>query len=294
MRALTGVSPTRSAAADSAAASGRDRVTVPKHRPSPARTRLLRIAGVGFRRRSDSRCRCSCRRLGAGGCDRLQLIARPFAARQRRSDVTEPGHVDGGIVAARPRASTERARSPPRSWLPGYFRETRFAVIAAPAAGLEQFGEIFQPLLGKSAPARDNVAAACHVESMCHEPARKEKNGRRRNRHESIKRDRYILWKTLTMSSKRHHWAPHIDRNPQKCGVFLAYPQSSRMPAWRRCAARKSACADTAHGFRRLDAAGKTRPETKDPSGGTTGRVKPYGRLGWMGARAEYSLDGEG
>lgn len=34
--------------------------------------------------------------------------------------------------------------------------------------------------------------------------------------------------------------------------------------------------------------------EMKDPSGGTTGRVKPYGRLGWMGARAEYSLDGEG
>src|SRR5580693_5954770 len=38
----------------------------------------------------------------------------------------------------------------------------------------------------------------------------------------------------------------------------------------------------------------KARPKTKDPSGGTTGRVKPYGRLGWMGARAEYSLDGEG
>ena len=31
----------------------------------------------------------------------------------------------------------------------------------------------------------------------------------------------------------------------------------------------------------------------KDPSGGTTGRVKPYGRLGWMGARAGYS-HGEG
>jgi len=31
----------------------------------------------------------------------------------------------------------------------------------------------------------------------------------------------------------------------------------------------------------------------KDPSGGTTGRVEPYGRLGWMGARAEYS-HGEG
>jgi hypothetical protein len=38
----------------------------------------------------------------------------------------------------------------------------------------------------------------------------------------------------------------------------------------------------------------ETSPETKDPSGGTTGRVKPYRRLGWMGVRAKYSLDGEG
>ena len=38
----------------------------------------------------------------------------------------------------------------------------------------------------------------------------------------------------------------------------------------------------------------KRLAENEDPSGGTTGRVKPYGRLGWMGARAEYSLDGEG
>src|SRR5437868_1463204 len=33
----------------------------------------------------------------------------------------------------------------------------------------------------------------------------------------------------------------------------------------------------------------RATPQMKDPSGGTTGRVKPYGRLGWMGARAEYS-----
>src|SRR5438045_7373054 len=33
----------------------------------------------------------------------------------------------------------------------------------------------------------------------------------------------------------------------------------------------------------------QSNPQNKDPSGGTTGRVKPYGRLGWMGARAEYS-----
>jgi hypothetical protein len=32
--------------------------------------------------------------------------------------------------------------------------------------------------------------------------------------------------------------------------------------------------------------AGSITAKRKDPSGGTTGRVKPYGRLGWMGARA--------
>jgi hypothetical protein len=48
----------------------------------------------------------------------------------------------------------------------------------------------------------------------------------------------------------------------------------------------------------RTDCVGRKRPEikpkTKDPSGGTTGRVKLYGRLGWMGVCAEYSLVGEG
>src|SRR5262249_39637499 len=43
----------------------------------------------------------------------------------------------------------------------------------------------------------------------------------------------------------------------------------------------------------RLENPAKLAPKMKDPSGGTTGRVKPYGRLGWMGARAEYS-HGEG
>ena len=39
---------------------------------------------------------------------------------------------------------------------------------------------------------------------------------------------------------------------------------------------------------------GGISPKTKDPSGGTTGRVKPRAAGAWMGARAEYSLDGEG
>jgi hypothetical protein len=41
---------------------------------------------------------------------------------------------------------------------------------------------------------------------MCHEPARKEKNGRGRNGYESIGRDRDILWKTFILSS--HHLYP--------------------------------------------------------------------------------------
>ena len=71
--------------------------------------------------------------------------------------------IDGGIV--------ER-RLAPQQIAPGFdrclgfldiFEKCLFAVKAAPAPGLEQFGEIFQPLLGESAPARDDVAAARHV-----------------------------------------------------------------------------------------------------------------------------------
>jgi hypothetical protein len=36
-----------------------------------------------------------------------------------------------------------------------------------------------EPLLGEVAPARNNVAAASYVCVMCHEPARKEENGRK-------------------------------------------------------------------------------------------------------------------
>src|SRR6202012_5391046 len=61
---------------------------------------------------------------------------------------------------------------------PDVFEERDLAVIAAPAAGLEQLGQVVQPLLRKIAPACENVAAARHVESLCHKPARKEKNGR--------------------------------------------------------------------------------------------------------------------
>jgi hypothetical protein len=40
---------------------------------------------------------------------------------------------------------------------------------------------VFQPLLGKVAPARNDVAAACHVCRMCHKSARKRETDARRN-----------------------------------------------------------------------------------------------------------------
>jgi hypothetical protein len=87
-------------------------------------------------------------------------------------------------------------------------------VIAAPAAGLEKFSEVFEPRFGESAPARERIAAPCHVELMGHESARKEKNGRRRNRDESIEHDEDMLWKTLTKSSYRARSAPAFDGKP--------------------------------------------------------------------------------
>src|SRR5713101_3474268 len=61
--------------------------------------------------------------------------------------------------------------------------------------------------------------------------------------------------------------APGIGSERQKCEVFI-------LPA----VARHSGVAAIA----------------KLRGWGTSGRVKLYGRLGWMGACAEYSLDGEG
>jgi hypothetical protein len=57
---------------------------------------------------------------------------------------------------------------------------------------------------------------------MSHESARKEKNGRRRNGDESIRRDRDILWKTFVLSSD-HPWlnARHRQRAAEMPGFHL-------------------------------------------------------------------------
>jgi hypothetical protein len=69
-------------------------------------------------------------------------------------------------------------------------------------------------LLGKRAPARDEIAADGRVLAMCHEPARERetdarrngarRNGARRNGGESTKRDDFILWKSFCLSSDGH------------------------------------------------------------------------------------------
>src|SRR5580704_13681533 len=91
---------------------------------------------------------------------------------------------------------------------------------AAPTAGFEQLSEIFQPLLGKCTPARDDVAAAGHVGSICHESARKEKNGRRRNRNESTDVTEIFCGKLLfcpARSSTRRHASSESRRNSGFC-----------------------------------------------------------------------------
>ena len=67
---------------------------------------------------------------------------------------------------------------------------------------------------------------------------------------------------------------------PASDPAYRARPPGDRLVS----PVRSTACC--AAGF------GNHQPKMKDPSGGTTGRVKPYGRLGWMGARAEYSCWG--
>src|SRR5258708_33240424 len=112
----------------------------------------------------------------------MSLIARGLAAWQRRPGAAEPGDVDRRIV---PRCLAQRQLTPDSHrglGLLDILKKCKFAVKAAPAAGLEQFGEVLQPLLGKTAPARHDAATACHVALMCHDPARKERKRTRTQR----------------------------------------------------------------------------------------------------------------
>src|SRR5450631_3407778 len=184
------------------------------------RWRGIRINTIGFRGDGD----IARRRFGRDP-RRLRLkpmnpSARGLAARQHRPGrpaAAEPGDVDGGIVAG---GLARRQFAPDFDRGLGFLdvlEKCAFAEVAAPAAGFEQFAEVFQPLLGKSAPTRDNIAAACHVCSMSHESARKEKNGRGRNGDESMDVTEIFCGKLFILSSDQPCPASALaDRPAQK------------------------------------------------------------------------------
>src|SRR4051812_35062459 len=71
---------------------------------------------------------------------------------------------------------------------------------------------MFEPLLGQHAPALDDLAAARHVRSLCHEKVRKEENGRQRNGTNQSARLPDILWKTFILSSDAADSELAVDR----------------------------------------------------------------------------------
>ena len=100
--------------------------------------------------------------------------------RQNSIATADPGKIDRQIVR-RGFAVQQAAPGLHRALgFPDVFEKGGLAVIAARAAGLEQFGEIVQPLLGKSTPARNDVASPRDVGSICHQKARKRKTDARR------------------------------------------------------------------------------------------------------------------
>ena len=104
----------------------------------------------------------------------------------------------------------------------------------APAACLEQFGQIFQPSLGKVAPTRNNVAATCHVSSMCHEPARKRKTDADATRTNHLHVTMIFCGKLRALSSKSTSEAPS-STEIRELRVFRALhvKPCPRMPALR-------------------------------------------------------------
>jgi hypothetical protein len=86
-----------------------------------------------------------------------------FATRPRCTGPAEPGDIGNGMIAG---VLTHQQVAPEFDrglGLLDILEKGAFAVIPAPAAGLEQLREVIEPPLGKRAPAPDNVATACHV-----------------------------------------------------------------------------------------------------------------------------------
>ena len=93
----------------------------------------------------------------------MLLLTHRTAALLCRLVVNDPGNFDGGTVAG---GFLLRQITPDFDrglGLLNILEKFEFAVKAAPASGLEQLREVFQPLLGNRAPTRDDIAAPRHV-----------------------------------------------------------------------------------------------------------------------------------
>ena|SRR2546428_2549227 len=101
-----------------------------------------------------------------------RLTVPRIARQRRRAPAAKPGQVDRGVFQRGLAVQQVTPGFDGGLGLLDVFEKFEFGVIAAPAPALEQFGEVFQPLLGKVAPARNDVAAARHVCRKCHKSAR--------------------------------------------------------------------------------------------------------------------------
>jgi hypothetical protein len=108
---------------------------------------------------------------------------------------------------------------------------------------------------------------------------------------ESLGRDGDILWKTFPLSSKHVYYRPLTGKNPEKyrLSCLFTVKHYAGMAGLRTWPTQNQ---DRDRQQQIIGTKTAKRPaETKDPSGGTTGRVKLYGRWGgWALAPNTASL----
>ncbi len=169
--------------------------------------------------------------------------------------------------------------------------ECPLAVIAPPTASFEQFGKVLQPLFCKLAPARKNVALTRHVQSLCHDPAREEENGRRRNATNQLNVTEIFCGKLLHCPVGRYP-ARRTSTKDERIRGCLAY--FTGKPVCRHDRSAETIDATTAAPSRSAGQDDLTDGRNERPVRGDNRTGQAIWALGWMGARAEYSLVGRG
>src|SRR5207253_4453182 len=130
---------------------------------------------------------------------------------------------------------------------------------------------------------------------------RKEENGRQRNGTNQSARLPDILWKTFILSSGGGGWQGGCRQKAARLSRCSAGPRLSRRESLRHCerseaiqgAARKVWIASSQVLLAMTRGSNDDTPQKpKDPPGGTTGRVKLYGRWGGWALAPYTALSG--